>query len=470
VGPGGWLETLDLTPDIRVLGFTLVTSLLTVILFGLTPAMRASRPSLIPALKNSTTTGHERRSRLRDLLVASQVGLSLVLLIGAGLFVRSAHHLSEIDPGFDADRVLMAPIDLATQGYDETRARAFYEELRERLEAIPGVEAVSLAFRDPATFGSASSGRGAPLLTPLVEGQEPAPEERRKRVPFALVASDHFRTMGIPLLLGRDFSAADRAADASVIIVTETMARHFWPGENPVGSRLTISAARSDFNFVGRTASVVGVAKDRPVNFYPIVENPEPLIYLPLYWHPDAGIEFVLWPHIRTAGDPVAAGVAFRQQVAAIDEHLPPLEVMTAAESIRLSFTDQRILVIFTGSLGALALLLAATGVYGVMSHSASQRTHEIGIRMALGSSSRQVLGLIIKQAMSSTLVGVIVGAGAAFALTGVVASQLRGVTATDPVSFGGAALLLVGVAVAASYIPARRASKVDPLTSLRAE
>ena len=375
VGSGGWLETLDLTPDVRVLGFTLVTSLLTVILFGLTPAMRASRPSLIPALKNSATTVREGRSRLRDLLVASQVGLSLVLLIGAGLFVRSAHHLSEIDPGFDADRVLMAPIDLATQGYDETRARAFYEELRERLEAIPGVEAVSLAFLDPATLGDVNG--GAPLLTPLVEGQEPAPEERRKRVPFTLVASDHFRTMGIPLLLGRDFSAADRAADASVIIVSETMVRHFWPGENPVGSRLTISAARSDFNFVGRTAEVVGVAKDRPVNFYPILENPEPLIYLPLYWHPEAGIEFVLWPHIRTAGDPVAAGVAFRQQVAAIDEHLPPPEVMTAAESIRLSFADQRILVIFTVTFGGLALLLAATGVYGVMSHSASQRTHE---------------------------------------------------------------------------------------------
>ena len=474
----GWIgTTLDVTPDGRVLGFTLVTALLTVILFGLTPAMRASRPSLIPALKNSTTTGRERRSRLRDLLVASQVGLSLVLLIGAGLFVRSAHHLSEIDPGFDADRVLMAPIDLATQGYDETRARAFYEELRERLEAIPGVEAVSLAFRDPATFGSASSGRGAPLLTPLVEGQEPAPEERRKRVPFALVASDHFRTMGIPLLLGRDFSAADRAADASVIIVTETMARHFWPGENPVGSRLTISAARSDFNFVGRTAEVVGVAKDRPINFYPIygyvhkdLENPEPLIYLPLYWHPDAGIEFVLWPHIRTAGDPVAAGVAFRQQVAAIDEHLPPLEVMTAAESIRLSFGVQRILVIFSGSLGALALLLAATGVYGVMSHSASQRTHEIGIRMALGAQSRDVLALVMREGMVTILMGVAIGVGAALGVTRLMASLLSGVTATDPATFAAVTVGLTGVALLACYIPTRRAMKVDPLVALRSE
>ena len=275
--------------------------------------------------------------------------------------MRSAHHLSEIDPGFDADKVLVAPIDLALQGYDEARARAFHEELRERLEAIPGVDAVSLAFLNPAILGDISGSGNAPLLTPLVEGQEPAPEERRKRVPFTLVASDHFRTMGIPLLLGRDFSAADRAADASVIIVSETMARHFWPDENPVGSRLTISAARSDFNFVGRTAEVVGVARDRPVNI--LLENPEPLIYLPLYWHAGAEIEFALWPHMRVAGDPAAAGIAFRQQVAAIDEHLPPLEVMTATESIRMRFADQRILVIFTGSLGALALLLAATGV-----------------------------------------------------------------------------------------------------------
>ncbi len=468
VGPGGWLETLDLTPDVRVLGFTLVTSLLTVILFGLTPAMRASRPSLIPALKNSATTVREGRSRLRDLLVASQVGLSLVLLIGAGLFVRSAHHLSEIDPGFDADRVLMAPIDLATQGYDETRARAFYEELRERLEAIPGVEAVSLAFLDPATLGDVNG--GAPLLTPLVEGQEPAPEERRKGVPFTLVASDHFRTMGIPLFLGRDFSAADRAADASVIIVSETMARHFWPGENPVGSRLTISAARSDFNFVGRTAEVVGVAKDRPVNFYPILENPEPLIYLPLYWHPEAGIEFVLWPHIRTAGDPVAAGVAFRQQVAAIDEHLPPPEVKTAAESIRLSFADQRILVIFTVTFGGLALLLAAIGVYGVMSHSASQRTHEIGIRMALGAQSRDVLALVMREGMVTTLIGVAIGVGAAFGVTRLMASQLHGVTATDPATFAAVTVGLTGVALLACYIPTRRATKVDPLVALRSE
>ncbi len=466
-----WLDTLELTPDGRVLGFTLVASLLTVFLFGLVPAMRASRPSLIPALKNAADTGRGRRSRLQDLLVESQVALSLVLLVGAGLFVRSLHHLSEIDPGFDPDRVLVAPIDLALQGYDEARARAFYEELSERLEAIPGVEAVSLAFLDPATLGDVNW--SAPLLTPLVEGQEPAPEERRKRVPFTLVASDHFRTMGIPLLLGRDFNAADKARNASVIIVNETMARRFWPGENPVGRRLTILPGAQHFsnNFVGGIAEVVGVARDRPVNFYPIlVENPEPLIYLPLYWHPGAEIEFVLWPHIRTAGDPVAAGVAFRQQVAAIDEHLPPLEALSAAESIRLSFGDQRMYVAFTGTLGAVALLLAATGVFGLISHSASQRTHEIGIRMALGAGSRQVLGLVIKQAMSSTLFGVTIGAGAALALTRVVASRLHGVTATDPMSFGGAALLLVAVSVAASYMPARRASKIDPLTSLRAE
>ncbi len=210
------------------------------------------------------------------------------------------------------------------------------------------------------------------------------------------------------------------------------------------------------------------MVRDRPVNI--LAENPEPFIYLPLYWHPGAEIEFVLWPHIRTAGDPVAAGVAFRQQVAAIDEHLPPLEFMTAAESMRLSFADQRILVIFTVTFGGLALLLAAIGVYGVMSHSASQRTHEIGIRMALGARSRDVLALVMREGMVTTLIGVAIGVGAAFGVTRLMASQLYGVTATDPATFAAVTVGLTGVALLACYIPARRATKVDPLVALRAE
>ena len=307
-------------------------------------------------------------------------------------------------------------------------------------------------------------GRGPRWRTRVSEGQEPAPEGDGISVPINMVGTHYFQTMGIPLMRGRDFSEEDEAANADVIVINETMARQFWAGEDPMGNRLVIRHPQW-FTFERRTAEVVGVAQDTEMNVF--TDDREPLLYLPAYWEPAPGGDLGII--LRTDIDPLGVVTALRGAVASLDPDLV-VEVRTVTEWIQSNFGRQRASASLSGIAGLLAVLLAIIGVYAVMAHAASQRTHEIGIRMALGAQSRDVLALVMREGMVTTLIGVAIGVGVAFGVTRLIASQLHGVTATDPATFATVTVGLIGVALLACYIPARRATKVDPLVALRAE
>ena len=444
--------------DGRVVGFVVTVVLVAAVIVGLAPALRTSTPDLVRELKDTASPGGPARSRLRSLLVAAQVAISVVLLIGAGLFVRSLQHLNTVDLGFNPRNVLLANVNLPRQGYDKARVNVFSRQLLERLEGVPGVQSVSSGGQ------MLNPGRGPRWRTRVSEGQEPAPEGDGISVPINMVGTHYFQTMGIPLMRGRDFSEEDEAANADVIVINETMARQFWAGEDPIGNRLVIRHPQF-FTFEQRTAEVVGVAQDTEMNVF--TDDREPLLYLPAYWEPAPGGDLGII--LRTDIDPLGVVTALRGAVASLDPDLV-VEVRTVTEWIQSNFGSQRASASLSGIVGLLAVLLAIIGVYAVMAHAASQRTHEIGIRMALGAQSRDVLALVMREGMVTTLMGVVIGVGAAFWVTRLIASQLHGVTATDPATFATVTVGLTGVALLACYIPARRATKVDPLVALRAE
>ena len=444
--------------DGRVVGFVVTVVLVAAVIVGLAPALRASTPDLVRELKGTASPGGPARSRLRSPLVAAQIATSVVLLIGAGLFVRSLQHLNTAELGFDPRNVLLANVNLRLQGYDEAKVNVFSRQLLERLAGIPSVQSVSSGTQ------MLNPGRGPIYRTRVSEGQEPAPEGEGISVPINMVGTHYFRTMGIPLMRGRDFSEEDEAANADVIVINETMARQFWAGEDPIGKRLVIPHPQF-FTFERRTAEVVGLAQDTEMNVF--TEDREPLLYLPAYWEPAPGGDLSII--LRTDIDPAGVVTALRGAVASLDPDLV-VEVSTVTEWIQSNFGSQRASASLSGIAGLLAVLLAIIGVYAVMAHAASQRTHEIGIRMALGAQSRGVLALVMREGMVTTLMGVAIGVGAAFWVTRLIASQLHGVTATDPATFAMVTVGLTGVALLACYIPARRATKVDPLVALRAE
>ena len=444
--------------DGRVVGFVVTVVLAAAVIVGLAPALRASTPDLVGELKGTASPGGPARSRLGSPLVAAQIAISVVLLIGAGLFVRSLQHLNTAELGFNPRNVLLANVNLTLQEYDEATVNVFSRQLLERLEGIPGVQSVSSGGQ------MLNPGRGPIYRTRVSEGQEPAPEGDGISVPINMVGTHYFQTMGIPLMRGRDFSEEDEAANADVIVINETMARQFWAGEDPIGKRLVIRHPQF-FTFERRTAEVVGLAQDTEMNVF--TEDREPLLYLPAYWEPARGGDLGII--LRTDIDPVGVVTALRGAVASLDPDLV-VEVSTVTEWIQSNFGSQRASASLSGIAGLLAVLLAIIGVYAVMAHAASQRTHEIGIRMALGAQSRDVLALVMREGMVTTLMGVAIGVGAAFWMTRLIASQLYGVTPTDPATFATVTVGLTGVALLACYIPARRATKVDPLVALRAE
>ena len=442
--------------DGRVVGFVVTVVLVAAVIIGLAPALRASTPDLVRELKDTASPGGPARSGLGSPLVAAQVAISVVLLIGAGLFVRSLQHLNTAELGFNPRNVLLANVNLPQ--YDEARVNVFSRQLLERLEGIPGVQSVSSGGQ------MLNPGRGARWRTRVSEGQEPASEGDGISVPINMVGTHYFQTMGVALMRGRDFSEEDEAANADVIVINETMARQFWAGEDPIGKRLVIRHPQW-FTFERRTAEVVGVAQDTEMNVF--TEDREPLLYLPAYWEPAPGGNLGII--LRTDIDPVGVVTALRGAVASLDPDLI-VEVRTVTEWIQSEFGSQRASASLSGIAGLLAVLLAIIGVYAVMAHAASQRTHEIGIRMALGAQSRDVLAVVMREGMVTTLMGVAIGVGAAFWVTRLIASQLHGLTATDPATFATVTVGLTGVALLACYIPARRATKVDPLVALRSE
>ncbi|HEY9431622.1 MAG TPA: ABC transporter permease [Blastocatellia bacterium] len=435
-----------ITIDLRVLGFTLFITLVTGLLFGLLPALRLSRTDLNVSLKEGGRGGGLHGRSLRNALMVSEVALAIVLLIGAGLLIRSFVKLLDVDPGYRAENMLTAKISLPPRYRDNAQRAQFYERILQRLTALPGVAAVGATSHLPLT----GYNMGATLR---VEGRSPRPGEREPSAPVARVNPDYFRTMGISLRAGRLINDSDTQDSPGVALLSETLARRLLPNEDPLGKRLSVA---------GMNTTVIGVVND--IRYTGLDGEIEQAVYLSYRQLPRSGMALVL----RGAVEPSSLAPALRNAVREIDPALPVYDVMTMNERLSNSVAARRFNLLLLGGFAALALLLAGVGVYGVISYVVTQRTHEIGIRMALGAQSADVARLFIKQGMSLVLLGVALGSVGAFALTRVMKSLLFDVSATDPLTFAVITLLLIGVALLACWIPARRATKVDLMITLR--
>ena len=447
--PADVASGLDVSMDWRVLVFTLGVSVLTGVLFGLTPALQATRVNL-PSLKADGHTDISRRRRigLRDALVISQLALSLVLLISAALFVRSLQTAVNFDPGFASQNLLMASMETRTANLNEAQSEAFYQQTLERINSVPGVQAASLSAIVPLTGGGYRRNI-------YLEGYQPKPNEDTE-LNTNVIGLNFFNTMGIPIVAGRDFNAQDREGSPLVVIVNEELARRYYAG-NAVGKRLQIGSHTPYIEIIG----VVRTAKYRDLR-----EQPLPFIYIPMGQEPQTGMTLM----VRAAGDPSLLAGAVRNEARAVNKNVPVFAVETMSERIATQIAADRMIAVLLSIFGGGALLLAAIGIYGVVSYSVAQRTHEIGIRIALGAEPRDILKLIVGQGMVLVFVGAGIGLLLAFALTWALQSLLFGVSATDPFTFSVVLLVLIGVALLACYLPARRATKVDPLVALRYE
>lgn len=441
---------IDVSMDWRVLVFTLGVSVLTGMLFGLTPALQATRVNLLPSLKADAQSDISRRRRigLRDALVISQLALSLVLLISAALFVRSLQSAVNFNPGFASQKLLMASMETETANLDETQGAAFYQQTLERINSLPGVEAASLSTIVPL------SGGGQRRMIYL-EGYQPKPNEDTE-LNTNVVGLNYFNTMGIPIVAGRDFNAQDREGSPLVVIVNEEVQRRYYAG-NAVGKRLQIGSHTPYIEIVG----VVRNAKYRDLR-----EQQLPFVYIPMGQEYQSAMTLM----VRATGEPSSLAGSVRKEIQALNKNVPVFSVETMTEHIANQIAADRMIAVLLSIFGGGALLLAAIGIYGVVSYSVAQRTHEIGIRIALGAEQRDILKLIVRQGMVLVLVGAGIGLLLAFALTWVLQSLLFGVSATDPLTFTVVLLVLVSVALLACYLPARRATKVDPLVALRYE
>jgi predicted permease len=441
--------TLELQPDLRVLGFNLGVAILTGILFGLAPALQATRPNLIEALKNEipTLTGGSR-FELRKLLVVSQVALSLLLLIGAGLSVRTLQNLNGIDLGFRADKVLLLSTNPGLSGYNPEQVKRFYAQLLERVNTLPGVQSASVA--DMPLMG------GAWIDGISIEGYQA--DGKDMSVSAKNVEPKFFETMGIPLLKGRDFNAQDRADAPKVAVINETLARDFFGNDNPLGRRIGIGEKPE--------REIIGVIKD--TKYIDLKKQAPRTVYVPIAQTTIWSTERTL--HVRTAGEPTNLIAAIRHEVETLDKNLPIYNVRTFTELVAQSIYQERLIATLSSFFGLLALLLASLGLYGVMAYSVTRRTREIGIRLALGAQTSDVLKLVVRQGMTLALIGIGLGIAAAWALTRVLSNLLYGISATDPLTFVSLSMLLAGVALLACYLPARRATKVDLMSALRHE
>ena len=448
--PANDANGLDLSVDWRVLVFTLGVSFLTGLLFGLAPALQATRLNLLPALKAEASGYGQRRRRiaLRDVLVIAQLAMSLVLLVSAGLFVRSLRQALTFDPGFAVDNLLVASLETRGARLNEQQGQEFYQQTLERVGSLPGVQSVTLSMIAPISGGGYR--RNITL-----EGYQPKPNEDTE-LNTNTIGLNYFSTMGIPIVAGRDFDKQDREGSPLVVIVNEELARRYYGG-NAVGKRLQIGS-----NVPSR--EIVGVA--RTAKYRNLREQPLPFIYIPFGQEYQSGMTLL----VRTKGDPEQVVGSLHNEMRALNKDVPLFSVQTMSERIGGQLAADRMIAVLLSVFGGGALLLAAIGIYGVMGYAVAQRTHEIGIRLALGAEQRDILRLIVGQGMVLIAIGAGIGLAVALAATQVLKSLLFGVSATDPLTFASVIVVLVGVALLACYLPARRATKVDPLEALRYE
>jgi putative ABC transport system permease protein len=438
--------------DYRVLTFALGVSVLTGILFGVVPALQASKLDVTSALKEGGRTGEgHRRTSARSLLLIGEVALSLMLLVGAGLLIKSFLRLQEVRPGFNADNVLIANVALPGVKYKDQQSVEFFRQLKERLEAAPGVQAVGGSVNLPLNASGYMIGRGF-----IPEGRPLTVDENRDAM-FSTITGDYFKALQIPLLAGRTFELRDNADGPKVVVINETIARrHFGSPAEAIGKRLSIW---HDEKFMREIVGVVGDTKTGS-----LTGDGGAQIYVP---HAQDFQWSFMGLVIRTAGDPAAFATTLRREVQALDKDQPVYNVRTMDDVVANSLGTRRVSMQLFAVFACAALLLAALGIYGVMAYSVTQRTQEIGIRMALGAQKSDVLGLVIRQGMMLTVIGVAVGLAGAFGLTRLIANLLFGVAATDPMIFVAIPLLLLFVALIACYLPARRAARLDPTIAL---
>jgi putative ABC transport system permease protein len=428
------------------------------IIFGLAPAWHASKLDLNVALKEGgrSALAGSRQHRLSNLLVIAEVAMALVLLVGAGLLMRSFVRLLDVNPGFAAENALTFQLGLPNSAYGQPQQRiAFYHQLEERLKALPDVTAVGLATRLPLL---AALNNVTTFLT--IEGRQ-VPQGERPEIDFRRASTDYFKAMGIPLLSGRLVTEEDVVNNNGAVLVNEALAKRFFPGEDPLGKRIS-TATNTGQNTQWQT--IVGVVGN--VRHLGLDIEPRPEIYYHTNTSPPFGPVFV----IRTTSDPQNLIAAVRTKVRELDRNLPISNINTMEQLVAQSVAQRRFGMILLGIFAGLALVLAGIGIYGVMSYAVAQRTQEIGIRMALGAERRDVLKMIVGQGMVLTTAGIGLGLAAAFALTRLMSNLLFDVKASDPLTFALIALLLAGVALLACYLPARRATKVDPMVALRCE
>jgi putative ABC transport system permease protein len=455
------LRTAPIGLNLQVLGFAIAVSVITGLIFGLLPARGLSRLNLNEALKEgSRTSGSAVRHRTRSVLVVAEIALSVALLAGAGLLIRSFERVRDTDPGFAPEHVLTATVPLDSTAYGQpSSVRAFWQQLLERLRSLPGVRGVGASSDLP--LGS----NWNHLFT--VEEHPRQPSGRTPMCDHTIVAGGYFHALGIPLIRGRYFTPDDRAGSLRVIIVSEGLAKKYWPGEDPIGKRIKWGVAEDNAPWL----TVVGVVGD--VKHGPLDLPTRPHTYQPLEQVNDGAVDGFgrsLRLVVLARGDPTALTATLRAQLRALDPGVPLTQVRAMDSILESSMSPRRFTTLLLVAFAAVALLLASIGLYGVIAYSVGQRTHEFGIRMALGAQKADVLRLVVRQGMILAIIGVGIGIAGALGLTRFLASLLYGVKPTDPLTFIIAALVLAGVALLACYIPARRAAKVDPMVALRYE
>ncbi|HXU35132.1 MAG TPA: ABC transporter permease [Blastocatellia bacterium] len=436
--------------DYRVFIFTFLLSIGTGVLFGLLPALQATKTDLVPALKDEPSFGGRRGSLLKSSLIVFQIALSLILLVGGGLMMRSLKQAQAINLGFEPKNAIEVEFDLRLQGYESAQGKEFQKRVLDRVRALPGVQTAGIADMIPVDLHF--SRRAV-----FIEGQTP---ERTANTPGAMinrVGPQYFQAMGTRLLAGRDFTEQDDQKSQGVAIVNETFARRFFPGEDPIGKRFSLGRPEGTKN------QIVGVVEDG--KYAGLNESPKPFVARPV-WQSDVGATSVI---VRTDGDPQRLIGAVSREVADLDPHLP-ISSNTLVGKLDVPLLPARIGASVLGGFGVLALALAAIGIYGVISYAVSTRTHEIGIRMALGAEKADVLKLVLGQGLKLTLIGIAIGLAVALGLTQFMRAILFGISATDPLTFAFASVVLGFVALLACYLPARHATKVDPMVALRHE